>query len=78
MFICVCTVGWFWLYFFLPETKGVPLEEMAEKFGDRGEVVVYLRELDIDSKAQDHGVAVRQEIPKDEKDGQGVALAEKV
>lgn len=32
-----------WLYF--PDTKGVPLEEIAAIFGDADEVAVYEREL---------------------------------
>lgn len=35
-----------WIYF--PDTKGLPLEEVAAVFGDADEVAVYERELDID------------------------------
>lgn len=33
VFICVSAVGFVVLWFWLPETKGVPLEEMAAVFG---------------------------------------------
>jgi len=32
----------------VPETKGVPLEEMAAIFGDPEDVVIYLREVHVD------------------------------
>lgn len=44
VFVALTTLGWLWLYFQLFETKGIPLEEMATKFGDDHEVVVYLKE----------------------------------
>lgn len=35
-----------WIYF--PNTKGMPLEEVAAIFGDADEVAVYQRDIDID------------------------------
>ena len=32
----------------LPETKGVPLEELAAIFGDDDEIVVYMKDIHID------------------------------
>lgn len=37
-----------WAYFVIPETKGVPLEELAAIFGDDDEVVVYMKDIHID------------------------------
>ena len=34
--------------FSIPETKGIPLEEMAELFGDNEEVIVHLRDIHMD------------------------------
>ena len=36
------------MLFFFPDTKGVPLEEIAALFGDADEVAIYQREIDID------------------------------
>lgn len=41
-------VGGTWAYFVLPETKNVPLEELAAIFGDHDEVVVYMRDIHVD------------------------------
>ena len=35
-----------WIYF--PNTKGMPLEEVAAIFGDADEVAIYQRDIDID------------------------------
>lgn len=37
-----------WAYFVLPETKGVPLEELAAIFGDDDEIVVYMKDIHVD------------------------------
>lgn len=37
-----------WAYFVLPETKSVPLEELAAIFGDDDEIVVYMKDIHID------------------------------
>jgi hypothetical protein len=41
-------VGVAWAYFTIPETKGVPLEELAAIFGDHDEIVVYMKDIHID------------------------------
>lgn len=41
VFIIVTFLGTIWTYFFIPETKGIPLEEMAALFGDGDDVAVY-------------------------------------
>ena len=53
VFICISAVGWVWIYLLLPETKGVPLEEMADKFGDKEEVMVHLAALHEDASLQE-------------------------
>ena len=35
-FGCMCVVATLWVYFLVPETKGLTLEEMDELFGDTG------------------------------------------
>ena len=35
-----------WLYF--PDTRGLPLEEVAAIFGDSHEVAIYQRDIEID------------------------------
>ena len=36
------------MFFFFPNTSGLPLEEVAALFGDADEVAVYQREIEID------------------------------
>ena len=48
MFICITSVGVIWAYFVLPETKGIPLEELAVIFGDDDEIVVYMKDIHVD------------------------------
>lgn len=45
-------IGLVWIYFEIFETKLIPLEEMAEKFGDTDAVVVHLSDAmaEADSK----------------------------
>jgi hypothetical protein len=50
LFISLMSVGFVVFYFVLPETKGVPLEEIAAIFGDKDEVVCYLENLHIDDQ----------------------------
>jgi hypothetical protein len=42
------SIGGVAMWFFFPDTKGIPLEEVAAIFGDADEVAVYERELDFD------------------------------
>jgi len=48
VFIIVSGLGGIGSYFLLPETKGIPLEEMAKIFGDTEDVVVWSKDLRID------------------------------
>lgn len=38
------------MWFFFPNTKGLPLEEVAAIFGDEDEVAIYQRDIDIDEE----------------------------
>ncbi|CAK7237143.1 hypothetical protein SCUCBS95973_009861 [Sporothrix curviconia] len=51
VFISVCAVGIVWLWIVLPETTGMPLEEIAAVFGQEEEVVIFSSDLqkDIDT-----------------------------
>ncbi|OAP54337.1 hypothetical protein AYL99_11438 [Fonsecaea erecta] len=71
-------VGWkFFLYFIiasalgaalaawiLPETKGIPLEEMAAVFGDKDEVIVFSENIHVDHNTHDLLVDVHTERAK--------------
>ncbi|KIX98818.1 uncharacterized protein Z520_05279 [Fonsecaea multimorphosa CBS 102226] len=48
LFIILSGLGAVWVWVFLPETKGVPLEEMAVLFGDSEEVVVFSENIHVD------------------------------
>jgi hypothetical protein len=50
VFISITFVGVIWAYFVVPETKGVPLEELAAIFGDDDEIVVYMKDIHVDHK----------------------------
>jgi MFS family permease len=41
----ICGLG---IWFFFPDTNGLPLEEVAAIFGDADEVAIYQRDLEID------------------------------
>ncbi|KAF9889302.1 hypothetical protein FE257_007411 [Aspergillus nanangensis] len=45
VFIIISGLGAIYLFFCLPETKGVPLEEMAAKFGDDADVAVFMADV---------------------------------
>ncbi|KAF2491009.1 MFS transporter [Lophium mytilinum] len=47
VFIIPGTIGGCIIFFFFPDTKGLPLEEVAALFGDEDEIAVYQREIDI-------------------------------
>lgn len=40
-------MGLVWVCIVLPETKGIPLEEVAALFGDQDEVMVYTEDLQL-------------------------------
>lgn len=48
VFIIVSGLGTIAAFFLLPETKGIPLEEMARIFGDTEDVVVFSEDLRVD------------------------------
>lgn len=63
VFIIISGLGAFFAYFYLPETKNIPLEEMAKLFGD--EVVVYAEDLRVDQRTHElivdeHGTGVHR------------------
>ena len=47
VFIIISGIGTVCVYFFIPETKGIPLEEMAKLFGDT-DVQVFAEDIHID------------------------------
>lgn len=49
-FIVPGTIGAIYMWFFFPDTNGLPLEEVAALFGDADEVAIYQRELQVDSE----------------------------
>lgn len=51
MFIVISTLGTVWIYFFIPETKNIPLEEMGTIFGD--DVAVYAEDLHVDHRTHE-------------------------
>jgi hypothetical protein len=47
-FIIPGTIGGVCMWIFWPDTKGLPLEEIAAIFGDADEVAIYQAEIEID------------------------------
>ncbi|KIX03849.1 uncharacterized protein Z518_07402 [Rhinocladiella mackenziei CBS 650.93] len=48
LFISIVSVGFVVMWIYIPETKGLPLEEVAAVFGDKDEVMLYLRDIQVD------------------------------
>ncbi|KAK5071465.1 hypothetical protein LTS08_004791 [Lithohypha guttulata] len=48
LFIIISGLGTIAVYFFIPETKGIPLEEMAAVFGDTEDIAVYSADIHLD------------------------------
>lgn len=48
LFICISTVGGIVFYFVLPETKGIPLEEIAKIFGETDDIMVFAEDVHLD------------------------------
>jgi hypothetical protein len=47
VFIIISGLGFFVVWWWLPETKGIPLEEMAKLFGDT-DIAVYQEDIHVD------------------------------
>lgn len=56
-FIIPGTIGGIIMFIFFPDTKGLPLEEIAAIFGDADEVAIYQRDIQVDH--QDHHITER-------------------
>jgi hypothetical protein len=60
-------VGVVWVWIFIPETKGIPLEEVAALFGDQDEVMVLSQDIQVDPNSEE--VVVKgygeKELPMD-------------
>jgi hypothetical protein len=70
-FIIPGTIGGVVMWVWFPDTLGRPLEEVAEIFGDKDEVAVYMRDLEVDwERKRVAGVAGEQM----EGDGHGVVV----
>ncbi|KAI9764617.1 MAG: hypothetical protein M1839_005803 [Geoglossum umbratile] len=52
VFIGVSSLGAIWIYLCIPETKGVPLEEIAALFGDQDEVVIFSENIHFNNATQ--------------------------
>lgn len=48
LFICITFVGGILYYFILPETRGIPLEEIAKIFGETEDIMVFSEDLHFD------------------------------
>jgi hypothetical protein len=69
IFIILSVISVVWVYFYLPETKGIPLEEMGRLFGD--EVAVYQADI--------HSVPKTDELMVEHHDGtHGTGIFEEV
>lgn len=53
LFIIISGIGGIVAFFTLPETRGVPLEEIAAIFGDADEVMVFSEDIHIDHNTHD-------------------------
>ena len=58
LFICITFVGSIVFYFILPETRGIPLEEIAKIFGETEDIMVFSEDLHIDRNT--HELVVEQ------------------
>jgi hypothetical protein len=72
--------------FVLPETKGIPLEEIARIFGETDDVMVYSEDLHWDRNTHklvveehvDHGASLTHMPTKGKKSGEETTAVEKV
>lgn len=63
VFIIITFLGTIALLVFLPETKGIPLEEIAKIFGDDDEVAVYAEYIHVDHNT--HELIIDEGKPSD-------------
>ncbi len=73
-FIIPGTLGAIVILLFFPNTRGLPLEEIAALFGDEDEVAVYQREIDIDQTT--HEIADHHRVGEKEEFSSGTVHAE--
>ncbi|KAJ9496347.1 hypothetical protein LTR96_004373 [Exophiala xenobiotica] len=59
VFIIISGLGGIVAFIYLPETKGVPLEEIAAIFGDTDEVMVFSEDIHVDHRTHDLVIDVR-------------------
>ncbi|KAK5444276.1 hypothetical protein LTS15_010391 [Exophiala xenobiotica] len=59
VFIIISGLGGIVAFIYLPETKGVPLEEIAAIFGDTEEVMVFSEDIHVDHRTHDLVIDVR-------------------
>jgi hypothetical protein len=48
VYVSISAVGFVLLYWAVPETKGIPLEEIAALFGDKEDIMVYQAQIHVD------------------------------
>jgi MFS family permease len=48
LFIIISGIGTIFVWWFLPETKNIPLEEMAKLFGDTEDIAVFADDIHVD------------------------------
>jgi len=75
IFIIISGLGTIFVYFVLPETKGIPLEEMAAVFGDTDDIAVYSADIHVDHTTHEvvvdehDGTQVRRRSARDVESG---------
>ncbi|KAK5096994.1 hypothetical protein LTR70_002203 [Exophiala xenobiotica] len=86
VFIIISGLGTIWVFFVVPETKGIPLEEMAAVFGDTENVAVFSADIHFDQSTHEmvvdeHGSAEvrrrRSQVNDIESSGDGTPPTEK-
>ncbi|OAG37952.1 hypothetical protein AYO21_07802 [Fonsecaea monophora] len=74
VFICVLSVGSVLYWFWVPETRSVPLEELAAIFGDTDEVKIYSTDITVMGDGQ---IAIEEHLGKRQGADVKVAAAKK-
>lgn len=75
IFIILSGIGTVVCYFFIPETKGIPLEEMAALFGDTDDIAVFSADIHLDHNTHEifvdeHGKEQIRQIASTQNDTQ--------